>query len=168
MKKIAFAGSNSSKSINHQLLQYVTGQVEDLKLIRLTDFEIPLYSADLEEEGFPKEIIELTELIRAYDLFYISVAEHNGNLTAFFKSILDWLSRYDRHFLLDKKVILLSTSPGKMGAASALESARQMLTRFKAEIIATQSFGNFNSWFIDGTVSDSEIAQEIENVLKTV
>ncbi len=50
MKKIlAFAGSNSSTSINYKLVSHIASQLKDYeeKTVRLTDYELPLFSEDL-------------------------------------------------------------------------------------------------------------------------
>jgi len=110
-KTIAFAGSNSSISINHQIVSYVATLSENTEVIRLTNYETPIYSYDIEKEnGVPVGIIDLNNKLATADRLIISVAEHNGNLTAFFKNIIDWLSRNDKNFLNNKDIILLSCS----------------------------------------------------------
>lgn len=54
MKNIlAFAGSNSSNSINKQLATYAASLVKDAntKILDLNDFELPIYSIDLEKKA---------------------------------------------------------------------------------------------------------------------
>ncbi len=57
MKKIlAFAGSNSSTSINFHLLTHVANRIQGhkVKIQDFTQYELPLYSADREKErGIP-------------------------------------------------------------------------------------------------------------------
>ena len=136
----------------------------DVEVIRLTDYYIPLFSVDIEKKGFPKEVIRLHSKIREADRIIISVAEHNGNITAFFKSIVDWISRYDREFLKDKKWLLLSTAPGKRGGASALAIAKKTLNYFKGDLFGTYSLGNFKSNLVDGDIVDNNVKTSIENL----
>lgn len=168
MKILAFAGSNSSKSINHRFIKYIVNNFYDhnVDVIRLTDYDIPLYSIDIENKGFPQEVIRLHSKIREADGLIISVAEHNGNITAFFKSIIDWISRYDREFLKDKKWLLLSTAPGKRGGASALAIAKKTLDYFKGNLVGTYSLRNFKSVLIDGEIIDDSIKNEIRELVK--
>lgn len=50
MKKIlAFAGSNSSNSINKQLVEYAATLQEGIDVIDLRDYDAPIYSIDLEQ-----------------------------------------------------------------------------------------------------------------------
>ena len=161
MKKIlAFAGSNSSTSINQQLINAIAPTVAGaaIQVIKLTDYNIPMYGIDAEQAGFPADLQQLNDLIQAADGLIISVAEHNGNVTAFFKSIQDWLSRFNRTFLEGKKILLLSTSPGGRGGAGALEITKKTLPYFKGEIVATQSIGKFNEVVKDGKIQDSTVA----------
>ena len=65
---LGFAGSNSSTSINQQLVGYAASLVKnaDAEVIRLADFTLPIYSEDIEKEsGFPKELVALMEKIKA-------------------------------------------------------------------------------------------------------
>ncbi|MCF4101312.1 NAD(P)H-dependent oxidoreductase [Gillisia sp. M10.2A] len=171
MKKIlAFAGSNSSTSINHKFVTHVTNRINghDIKLIKLTDFEFPMFSVDHQnEKGFPVDISVLKNLIAESDALIISVNEHNGMVSAFFKNIIDWLSRIDRNFLLDKKILLVSTSPGARGAASALEYAKGIIPRFGGKVVESFSFPSFNDNFKDDTVQNEVLNMGIEDVLTT-
>ncbi len=160
---IAFAGSNSSKSINHQVVTFVASLTENTEVIKLNSFKAPIYSSDIEEQsGIPQGIEDLNNKLAKADRLIISVAEHNGNLTAFFKNTLDWLSRNDREFLKDKEIVLLSSSPGPGGAASALATAEKTLPYFGATIKSTLSIGNFYQVFEDGKINDETIVSQIK------
>lgn len=144
MKTLAFAGLNSSKSINQKLITYAAELINSTEIIYLTDYSIPMYSMDHEEEyGIPEGVKQLNDKLDMADHIIISVCEHNGNMSAFFKNIMDWLSRHDSKFLKATKVTLFSTSPGIGGGASALAAAEKMLTYFGAEIHSTQSIASF-------------------------
>ena len=168
MKIVAFAGSNSSKSINHQFIEYIARQLSNhgVEIICLTDFNIPMYGIDIENYGFPKGVMELHANIRDADGIIISVAEHNGNVTAFFKSIIDWVSRYDSEFLKGKKWLLFSTAPGKRGGASSLAIAQKTLNYFKGELVGTYSLSNFHSVFIDSEMVDNVINKDISKLIE--
>lgn len=165
-KIIAFAGSNSSKSINQQLIQYIATHNNNIEVIKLTDYNIPMYSEDLEEKnGIDNEVIRLNEKLSETNKLIISVAEHNGNLSAFFKNILDWLSRNNRNFLQNKEIILFSTSPGGQGAVSALNITKKMLPFFGATITSVTSIGNFYEVFKNREIIDPTIKTKIKNAL---
>lgn len=152
MKKIlAFAGSNSSTSINAKLLNLVVGKISNHEVHRidLASYDVPIYSADIEKTaGMPSPSLQLKNLIDKHEALIISVNEHNSAPSAFFKNHMDWLSRVDSTFLQGKKVLLMSTSPGKRGAKTSLEFVRDiLLPRFGAEIVESFSLPSFGENF---------------------
>ncbi len=161
-KILAFAGSNSSTSINYKLVKYTVSLIEEhqIQKVNMAKLPFPMYSSDYEKKhGYSNSLVELKGDIEKADGVILSVNEHNSNPSAFFKNVLDWLSRVDRNFLNDTKVLLMATSPGKGGAKHALEVINQMLPRFGAEIIVTFSLPSFSENFDeDKGILDSELA----------
>lgn len=152
MKKIlAFAGSNSPTSINHQLILNVTRRIgeDEVEVLELHDVPFPMYSIVDEKEGIPNNVKILYEKILDHPALIISVNEYNANVSGFFKNIIDWLSRLDRKFLQGKKILLMSTSPGQRGGASALEYCKSQFPRFGGEVVESfslpQFYENFDS-----------------------
>ena len=170
-KILAFAGSNSPTSINQQLILNVTRRIEEhpIEVLLLREFQIPMYSMVEETEGIPTDIKFLYERIQDFPALIIAVNEHNANVSAFFKNIIDWLSRIDRKFLQGKKLLLMSTSPGKRGGASALEYCKNQLPRHGAEVLNSfslpQFYENFDSQ--KGTVSNEVFELGVEEVVTT-
>jgi NAD(P)H-dependent FMN reductase len=171
MKKIlAFAGSNSSTSINHEFITHIANRINghQIKVIKLMEYDIPMFSVDKQNtNGFPLDIQVIKNLISEHNALIISVNEHNGMVSAFFKNILDWLSRLDKNFLADKKILLVSTSPGARGAASSLEYTKGILSRFGGQVIESFSFPSFNDNFDNDTVQNEVLNMGIEDVLTT-
>lgn len=171
MKKIlAFAGSNSSTSINQKLLEHVTGRIQghDLNILMLTDFPLPIYSMDIEtNDGIPENVKTIANKIAEADGLVIAVNEHNGTVSAFFKNVLDWLSRNERNFLANKKILLISTSPGQRGAKGALEYSKGILARFGGDVIESFSFPSFKDNFADNKVTNEVLDMGIADVLTT-
>lgn len=146
MKILAFAASNSSKSINKQLVTYAASLARgaDTKILDLNDYELPLFSEDKEKEIGQAELAkEFLEKIKNSDSLIISFAEHNGSYTAAYKNIFDWCSRINPKVFQGKKVILLSTSPGPGGAASVLDLATKSTAFFNGKLIGTLSIQSF-------------------------
>lgn len=172
MKKIlAFAGSNSSRSMNQALVQFAASQLQNLdaQILHLTDYPQPIYSEDLEREvGFSEALEQLYEQIRQADGLLIAVNEHNSGLSSFFKNVLDWLSRRDRKFLDEKPIVVLGTSPGGRGAISAIEYAAGTLPRFGAEVVSTFSLPRFSDAFSreEGRIVDPEAVSQLNSVLR--
>lgn len=170
MKILAFAGSNSKKSINKQLVEYVSKNhlnEHEVKVIDLNDFEVPLYSIDREKaNGIPAKIQEFVNMIEGFDALVVSLAEHNGAYTVAFKNLIDWSSRHELKFFAGKPMILMATSPGGYGGKNVLAIAEDRLSKFDASIEAVFSLPKFNDNFHkDKGIVDKEKREELEKAL---
>lgn len=167
---MAFAGSNSSTSINYKLVTYTASLIEhhELQLLDLSKYPFPTYSADREKDlGFPESLEAFRDDIRKSDALLISVNEHNSGPSAYFKNLVDWLSRIDRKFLEDKKILLLSTSPGRRGGQSSREQIEGLFPRFGAEIVASFSLPSFKENFEPGSgIQDEDLAAAHQKALQ--
>jgi chromate reductase len=148
MKKIlAFAGSNSSTSVNHQLVKHASAKVgtHEVTLINLNDYDAPMFSEDLEKEsGVPENIQKLKAVFEAHDAFMIASPEHNGMMPAFFKNMMDWLSRAGGKIFQEKPVLLMSTSPGPRGGQTNLQNMKNVFPYWGATaVFADFSVGSF-------------------------
>ncbi|GAB5564595.1 MAG: NAD(P)H-dependent oxidoreductase [Winogradskyella sp.] len=165
MKKIiTIAGSNSKTSINKSLLLYTSSLLEDVEVISidLNDYELPIYGVDLEaENGIPKAVKKLNDLLDLADGFILSLAEHNGTYTAVFKNTLDWLSRANMNVWRDKPVFLMATSPGGRGGATVLQAAVNYFPFLGAKEITDFSLPSFFDNFLDGGLSNAELNKEL-------
>lgn len=161
MNILVFGASSSKNSINKQLATYVGAKIENatVNVIDLNDFEMPIYSIDRQEEGFPKQAQDFYNLIKGADGIVISLAEHNLNFSTAFKNILDWVSRIEMTFLDGKKMFVLSTSPGGYGGANVMEIALKYFGFAKGEVIESYSFPSFYDNFKDGQIINTEIAE---------
>ena len=172
MKKIlAFTGSNSTNSLNHKLLKYASSLIKnnEVNVIDLNDYNAPMYSIQLQKEnGFPEEIIKLNELIQEYNAFIVAVPEHNGMMPAFFKNIMDWLSRLDRKLFHGKPILLLSTSPGKSGGSRGLKILELFIGYFAGSVAGTFSLPNFNENFdtVSNQIKDKTKNTELTELLE--
>ncbi|TLX71271.1 NAD(P)H-dependent oxidoreductase [Labilibacter sediminis] len=144
-KILAFAGSNHSASINQQLVQYTATLVQgvEVELLDIRKWDIPIYSIDFDPDITPDKVKYLIDLIGQYDGFIISVPEHNGSTPAFFKNIIDWLSRRSKKVFNGKRVLLMSTSPGKQGGVNNRKHLEHLLPYLGANITATFSLPSF-------------------------
>lgn len=159
MKKVlAFSGSNSSTSINEQLLKYAAEQFNgEVTVIQAKDYEAPLYSIDREQEGIPAPVQAFNKIIAEHDAFIIASPEHNGMVSAFMKNNLDWLSRTEKKFLGENApVFLLSTSPGAGGAANHLVGLEKILGYFGGVVKAKFSLKTFHDNFQDGAITGDQ------------
>ncbi len=165
MKKIITIGGSSSKlSINKQLAEYAGGLVEGVEVINidLNDYDLPLYSIDIENEsGFPTDLETLNTLVENTDGIVLSLAEHNGAYSAAFKNAFDWLSRIEGKVWRNKPMLLLSTSPGPRGGQSVMELAQSRFPFNGGNIVASMTFPSFGQNFKDGTVINAELNNKL-------
>ncbi len=168
MKVVAFGGSTSKESINKEFAKFAMSYFSDYEqeLIDLNTYPLPLYSIDLEKQGFPDAVKKFIEKLKQTDVIICSSSEHNKDLTAAFKNILDWSSRVELKFLTDKPVLLLSTSPGGYGGKNSLDKSKAILESFGAKIPVTFSLPKFKENFEIGSgISNPDLKQEFEGVI---
>lgn len=150
---------------------YTTGLIKEhqVQQFNMANYPFPMYSADLEKEkGYSNALVEFKNDIQKATGLIISISEHNGYPSAYFKNMVDWLSRLERKFLMDKKILLLATSPGKRGGMGALEVVKLMLPRFGAEIVTTFSLPSFLENFdMDDGIKDKALATKHLQALNT-
>lgn len=167
---LALAGSNSSTSINYQLVQYTASLVQEhsVQQLNMAQRPFPMYSEDAEkQQGYPSALVELKDKIQQAEGLILSVNEHNGSPSAYFKNIIDWLSRIERHFLADTQVLLMATSPGKRGAIGSLTVVQDLLPRFGAQIAATFSLPSFPENFKEHKITDEILSAQHQIALDT-
>lgn len=166
---LAFAGSNSSTSINFELVKHTGSLIisEKVEIMNMYDRPFPMYSEDHEREhGYSNSLNEIKRDIQLSKGIIISVNEHNGYPSAYLKNLIDWLSRLDRDFIRDKKVMLMATSNGGRGAIGALEVTDKLLTRFGANIVATFSLSRYKENFkVDEGILNSDLAEQHQSLL---
>lgn len=151
MKILAFAGTNSKKSITTELLEYVLSKFEsdEIDLINLNDYEMPIYNIDLERaQGLPDEALRFAQKVDDCDVIIMSLAEHNGTYTVAFKNVFDWMSRVpDRPHWGNKEIFVMATSFGKRGGMGVLKAAVERFPFNDGKIIGSFSLPCFKENF---------------------
>ena len=170
---LAFAASNSSRSINKRLVTYACSLIRDaeIEIVDLNDYELPLFSVDREDElGHPQPARQFLDKISASDGIVISFAEHNGCYSAAYKNLYDWVSRIQPKVYRDKPMVLLSTSPGGRGGKTVMELALAQIPRFGGDIRGSVSVPSFGDNFDNdaGKVDNAEIAAQIEAAVNSL
>lgn len=170
MKKIiTLGGSTSKNSINKQLAEFTGGLINNVELIKidLNDFDMPMYSIDIENEnGFFEPTKKLNAVFNDADGFVVSLAEHNGAYAAAFKNVYDWLSRMEAKVWRDKPMLLLSSSPGGRGGQTVLEIGLEKFPRMGANIIGSFSLPSFYDNFKDGELVNEDLKTKLEEKVK--
>ena len=127
-KLLVFAGSTRQHSYNRRLAQVAAGMAReagaDVTLLELSDFDIPLYNADLEARGTPTDVLRLKQVLSDHPAWIICSPEYNGSYTALLKNTIDWASSpvaghatwNDGTLPFRGKVVgMLSASNGRLG-----------------------------------------------------
>ncbi len=171
MKIIAFGGSPSKNSINKKLATYAASLFEnaDVEILDLNDFQMPLFSVDIEKEIGQHPLAQaFLDKIASADILVVSLAENNGNYSAAFKNVFDWCSRINGKVFQQKSMLLMATSDGKRGGASVLEIAKNAFPRYGADIKATFSLPSFNDNFDveKGRIYNVELDMQLKEIVK--
>ena len=172
MKIIAFAGSNSTVSINKKLVTFASTFFSDdeVEILDLNDFEMPIYKREIElASGTPQKALDFAAKIDECDLILLSTPENNGNFPAVFKNLMDWISRIKgRKIFGGKPMFLMATSDGGRGGASVLEIAEKRFPFDGAEVIEIFSLPKFSEYFDaeKGIVNEEKLEEFKEKVQK--
>ena len=152
MKVLAFAASNSRKSINRALVEHAALRLQaevlpgaEVEFLDLNDYEMPIFSIDREREsGIPAEARAFFDKIGAADAVLVSFAEHNGSVTAAWKNIFDWMSRIDMKLWQGKPLVMLAATPGPRAGTGVLDSQEIAAPFFGAEIRGKHGIGKWS------------------------
>ena len=139
-----------------------------VELLDLNDFDIPIYSIDIEKEkGIPEAVHRFKSNIEQADGIIISFAEHNGSYTAAYKNLFDWTSRINMKVYQDKPVVLMATSPGPGGAQSVLGAATGSAGFFAMDVKGSFSLPSFFDNFDveKGQITNGELADELATIM---
>lgn len=173
MKIIAFGASPSTKSINKKLATYAASLFEnaEAEILDLNDFELPLFSVDLEAATGPQPLAQqFLDKIATADVLVVSMAENNGNYSAAFKNTFDWASRINVKVFQEKPMLLMATSPGGRGGASVLGIAETLFPRYGGNVKATFSLPSFNENFDTAAnkISNPEFDAKLRETVKQI
>lgn len=169
MKILAFAGSTSSTSINRELVKFVLKdfQEDEINLIDLNDFDMPVFSVDREKKGFPDEAHQFLKVIEECDAIICSLAEHNRSYSAAFKNVFDWASRINVKVFQDKPMLLMSTSPGGYGGGNVMNTARTFFPNFGTDVKETFSLPKFYENFdLESGIINPEMLKELKDKIE--
>ena len=171
MKIIAFGASPSANSINKKLATYAATLFDkaEIEVLDLNDFQMPIYSVDIEEEIGKHNLAQnfLTKIATA-DVLVVSMAENNGNYSAAFKNVFDWCTRIRKDVFQDKPMLLMATSTGVRGASSVLGIAKNAFPFYGGNIKATFSLPSFDANFDikNGKISTAELDNQLKEIVK--
>ncbi|VKW90387.1 NADPH-dependent FMN reductase domain-containing protein [Streptococcus pneumoniae] len=136
LKLIAIVGTNSKRSTNRQLLQYMQKHFADKAEIELVEIKaIPVFNKPADKQ-VPAEILEIAAKIEETDGVIIGTPEYDHSIPAVLMSALAWLS-YGIYPLLNKPIMITGASYGTLGSSRAQLQLRQILNapEIKANVL---------------------------------
>ena len=136
IKLIAIVGTNSKRSTNRQLLQYMQKHFADKAEIELVEIkDIPVFNKPADKQ-VPEAVLEIVAKIEESDGVIIGTPEYDHSIPAVLMSALAWLS-YGVFPLLNKPVMITGASYGTLGSSRAQLQLRQILNapEIKANVL---------------------------------
>lgn len=142
-------GSTREGSFNRSLGKLAVAALErhgaTVTDIDLASFDLPLYSAALEANGFPADAERLKALFAAQDGLLFVSPEYNGSVSPLLKNAIDWASRPtgDESLIAltayrGKASAVMSASISPFGGLRGLMHLRQILSTIQTLVIPEQ------------------------------
>ncbi|MCW1036181.1 NAD(P)H-dependent oxidoreductase [Streptococcus anginosus] len=166
LKLIGLVGTNSKRSTNRQLLQYMQKHFADKAEIELVEIkDIPIFNKPADKK-LPAIVTEIAEKIEAADGVIIGTPEYDHSTPASLMSALAWLS-YGIYPLLNKPVMITGASFGTLGSSRAQLQLRQILDapELKASVMPCSEFllsHSLQAFDKEGNLIDLETIQKLD------
>lgn len=167
MKFIAIVGTNSTKSTNRQLLQYMQTHFADKSDIELVEIkDLPVFNKPADKK-IPELALEIADKINAADGVIIGTPEYDHSIPAVLMNALAWLS-YGIFPLLNKPVMITGASYGTLGSSRAQLQLRQILNapEIKANVLPDEFLLSHSLQAFDkqGNLVDLDTIQKLEAI----
>lgn len=167
MKLIGIVGTNSAKSTNRQLLQYMEkhfAEKVDIELVEIKDLPIFNKPAD---RTLPEDVAELVAKLEEADGVIIGTPEYDHSIPAVLMNALAWVS-YGVYPLLNKPVMITGASYGTLGSSRAQLQLRQILNapELKATVLPDEFLlsHSLQAFGADGNLNDIETSQKLDAI----
>lgn len=168
---VAFAGSLRKDSFNKALLRAAKELAPEKMKIRIFDLQgIPLYNADVEEQGDPDRVTEFKDAIRSAEGVLITTPEYNHGVPAVSKNAIDWASRPPKNAPLNQKPVgIIGASPGMTGSARGQSQLRQAFEftdsycMAQPEVLVSRAHEKFDE---NGILTDENTRKFLGNYLR--
>ncbi len=170
MKIAIINGSLSQQSINGHIANFIALQFPaDVSSHKVTISDLPLYTQDLDSQSIPSYDRVRTEIKEA-DAVLIVTPEHNRSMPAALKNVIDIGSRpYGQGAWTNKKVAVVTASPGTFGGLICSLQVRQSLQMLNANILQAPEvcLGRFNAVDEQGNITDERSANFLKQFAHT-
>lgn len=167
LKLIAIVGTNSKRSTNRQLLQYMSKHFADKAEIELVEIkDIPMFNKPA-DRIVPELVSEIAEKIDAADGVLIGTPEYDHSIPAVLMNALAWLS-YGIYPLLNKPVMITGASYGTLGSSRAQLQLRQILNapEIKANVLPDEFLLSHSLQAFDpsGDLVDLDVVKKLDAI----
>jgi chromate reductase len=118
IKLLGISGSLRAQSYNSGALRAVSTMLPQgmsFAIASLTD--VPFYSADVEQRGFPAAVEKLRKETAAADALIFAVPEYNFSISGVLKNALEWISRPPEPPANGKPCAVVGASVSPLGTA---------------------------------------------------
>lgn len=167
MKLLGLVGTNSARSTNRTLLQYIEHHFADKADIELVEIkELPIFNKPANRE-LPEIVKELVAKIEAADGVIIGTPEYDHSIPAVLMNALAWVS-YGVYPLLNKPVMITGASYGTLGSSRAQLQLRQILNapELKASVLPDEFLlsHSLQAFDANGELIDLETSQKLDAI----
>ena len=167
MKLLGLVGTNSARSTNRKLLQYIKQHFADKADIELVEIkDLPVFNKPANRE-LPESVKELVAKIESADGVIIGTPEYDHSIPAVLMNAIAWVS-YGVYPMLNKPVMITGASYGTLGSSRAQLQLRQILnapelkaTVLPDEFLLSHSMKAFDT---NGELIDLEISQKLDAI----
>lgn len=126
MKLVAIVGTNSGRSTNRKLLQFMAKHFANQAEIELLEIKnLPAFN-EPEERVAPEAVDQFSKKILASDGVIIATPEYDHTIPAPLASALEWIA-YTSRALINKPTMIVGASLGSLGTSRAQSHLRQIL-----------------------------------------
>ena len=165
LKLIAIVGTNSKRSTNRQLLQYMQKHFAEKAEIELVEIkDIPVFNKPADKQ-VPAEILEIATKIEEADGVIIGTPEYDHSIPAVLMSALAWLS-YGIYPLLNKPIMITGASYGTLGSSRAQLQLRQILNapEIKASVLPDEFLlsHSLQAFSTSGDLVDLDVIKKLD------
>lgn len=167
LKLIAIVGTNSKRSTNRQLLQYMQKHFADKAEIELVEIkDIPMFNKPA-DRNIPELVSEIAEKIDTADGVLIGTPEYDHSIPAVLMNALAWLS-YGIYPMLNKPVMITGASFGTLGSSRAQLQLRQILNapELKANVLPDEFLLSHSLQAFDqnGDLVDLDVIKKLDAI----
>lgn len=167
MKLIGIVGTNSAKSTNRQLLEYMQKHFADKAEIELVEIkDLPVFNKPANKQ-VPDIVLEIAGKIEQADGVIIGTPEYDHSIPAVLMNALAWLS-YGIYPLLNKPVMITGASFETLGSSRAQLQLHQILNapELKANVLPDEFLlsHSLQAFDKDGNLQDLETVQKLDAI----